>query len=211
MRRRQRSRFRRSQSSLRSAYMIDLGWPIIFWQKRIGYRGRPFLVFKFRTLHAPYNRLGDFVEEDRRTSRFGSFLRRTAARRVTSAVEYCSWRHVLRGPSSIAADRSAERKSIALADEARSNGLGADQRRQANYGGRKGQRWTSGMSAMRLFGSTYASSCAPLGLCFLATSGMSHTSRNQWKLTNSMAKTGCPRWLRLGAREAHRGKARNRG
>jgi lipopolysaccharide/colanic/teichoic acid biosynthesis glycosyltransferase len=56
--------------------MIDLGWPIIFWQKRIGYRGRPFLVFKFRTLHAPYNRQGDFVEEDRRTSRFGSFLRR---------------------------------------------------------------------------------------------------------------------------------------
>ena len=57
--------------------IIDLGWPIIFWQKRIGYRGRPFLVFKFRTLHAPYNRLGDFVEEDRRISRFGSFLRRS--------------------------------------------------------------------------------------------------------------------------------------
>ena len=38
----------------------------------------------------------------------------------------------------------------------------------------------------------------------------SHTSRNQWKLTDLMAKTGCPRWLRLRAREAHRGKARNR-
>jgi lipopolysaccharide/colanic/teichoic acid biosynthesis glycosyltransferase len=57
--------------------IVDLGWPIIFWQKRIGYRGRPFLVFKFRTLHAPYDRRGNFVEEDRRTSRFGSFLRRT--------------------------------------------------------------------------------------------------------------------------------------
>jgi lipopolysaccharide/colanic/teichoic acid biosynthesis glycosyltransferase len=57
--------------------IIDLGWPIMFWQKRIGYRGRPFLVFKFRTLHAPYDRRGNFVEEDRRTSRFGSFLRRT--------------------------------------------------------------------------------------------------------------------------------------
>jgi lipopolysaccharide/colanic/teichoic acid biosynthesis glycosyltransferase len=56
---------------------VDLGWPIIFWQKRIGYRGHPFLVFKFRTLHAPYDRRGNFVEEDRRTSRFGSFLRRT--------------------------------------------------------------------------------------------------------------------------------------
>jgi lipopolysaccharide/colanic/teichoic acid biosynthesis glycosyltransferase len=56
--------------------VIDLGWPIIFWQKRIGYRGRPFLVYKFRTLHAPYDRQGNFVEEDRRASRFGAFLRR---------------------------------------------------------------------------------------------------------------------------------------
>ena len=57
--------------------IIDLGWPIIFWQKRTGYRGGAFLIFKLRTLHAPYDRHGDFVEEDRRTSRFGSFLRRT--------------------------------------------------------------------------------------------------------------------------------------
>ena len=56
--------------------LIDLGWPIIFWQKRLGYRGRPFLIYKFRTLHAPYDRLGNFVEESQRTSRFGSFLRR---------------------------------------------------------------------------------------------------------------------------------------
>ena len=56
--------------------LIDLGWPIIFWQKRLGYRGRPFLVYKFRTLHAPYDRLGNFVEESQRASRFGSFLRR---------------------------------------------------------------------------------------------------------------------------------------
>lgn len=57
--------------------MIDLGWPIIFWQRRIGYGGRPFLIFKFRTLHAPYDRRGNFVDEDRRLSRFGSFLRQT--------------------------------------------------------------------------------------------------------------------------------------
>ena len=41
--------------------LIDLGWPIIFWQKRLGYRGRPFLVYNFRTLRAPYDRLGNFV------------------------------------------------------------------------------------------------------------------------------------------------------
>ncbi len=56
--------------------IFDLGWPIIFWQKRVGYQGRPFLMFKFRTLHPPYDRQGNFVEESRRTSRFGSLLRR---------------------------------------------------------------------------------------------------------------------------------------
>ena len=55
---------------------IDLGWPIIFWQKRLGYEGQPFLIYKFRTLHPPYDQLGNFVEEDQRASRFGSFLRR---------------------------------------------------------------------------------------------------------------------------------------
>jgi lipopolysaccharide/colanic/teichoic acid biosynthesis glycosyltransferase len=56
---------------------IDLGWPTIFWQRRIGYQGLPFLIYKFRTLHAPYDRQGNFVEEEQRTSRFGAILRRT--------------------------------------------------------------------------------------------------------------------------------------
>jgi len=57
--------------------LIDLGWPIMFWQRRVGHQERPFLIYKFRTLHAPYDRQGNFVEEERRTSRFGAILRRT--------------------------------------------------------------------------------------------------------------------------------------
>ena len=57
--------------------LIDLGWPVIFWQRRLGHQERPFLIYKFRTLHAPYDRQGNFVEEERRTSRFGAILRRT--------------------------------------------------------------------------------------------------------------------------------------
>ena len=67
--------------------LIDIGWPIIFWQKRVGYRGRPFLIYKFRTLYAPYDRQGNFVEEHRRASRFGAFLRRSRTRRVAPALE----------------------------------------------------------------------------------------------------------------------------
>ena len=57
--------------------LIDLGWPITFWQKRDGKNGEPFLIYKIRTMHAPFDRRGRFVEEDRRASRFGEFLRRT--------------------------------------------------------------------------------------------------------------------------------------
>ena len=59
------------------AVLIDLGWPVIFWQKRLGYRGRPFLIYKFRTRRAPFDRHGEFVPEDQRASRVGDLLRRT--------------------------------------------------------------------------------------------------------------------------------------
>jgi len=57
--------------------LVDLGWPAMFWQKRVGRGGRPFLIYKFRTLHAPFDRRGRFVAEDQRESRFGRFLSRT--------------------------------------------------------------------------------------------------------------------------------------
>jgi lipopolysaccharide/colanic/teichoic acid biosynthesis glycosyltransferase len=57
--------------------LIDMGWPITFWQKRDGKDGEPFLIYKIRTMHAPFDRRGRFVEESRRTSRVGEFLRRT--------------------------------------------------------------------------------------------------------------------------------------
>ena len=57
--------------------LIDLGWPIVFWQQRVGYRGRPFLIYKFRTLHAPFDRHGRLLEDNQRRSRLGSFLIRT--------------------------------------------------------------------------------------------------------------------------------------
>ena len=57
--------------------LLDVGWPIVFWQKRDGRHGRPFLVYKFRTLRAPFDRHGQFVPENERISRFGELLRRT--------------------------------------------------------------------------------------------------------------------------------------
>ena len=59
------------------AVLVDLGWPVIFWQKRVGYRGSPLLVYKFRTRRAPFDREGRFVPDDQRGSRVGDLLRRT--------------------------------------------------------------------------------------------------------------------------------------
>ena len=59
------------------ALAIDVGAPIIFWQSRIGQHGRPFHIYKLRTLRAPFNRRGEARPEARRLSHLGAFLRRS--------------------------------------------------------------------------------------------------------------------------------------
>ncbi|MGJ0513379.1 sugar transferase [Methylocystis sp.] len=63
--------------TLIAAYLvlIDVGAPIIFWQQRIGQNGRRFLLYKFRTYHAPYDRQGRKIPEDQRLSRIGRAIR----------------------------------------------------------------------------------------------------------------------------------------
>lgn len=56
---------------------IDVGAPILFWQRRVGRDGRRFLVYKFRTFHAPYDRFGKPRLERAELSRIGAWLRRT--------------------------------------------------------------------------------------------------------------------------------------
>jgi lipopolysaccharide/colanic/teichoic acid biosynthesis glycosyltransferase len=56
---------------------IDLGAPVIFWQERIGRNERKFLLYKFRTIHAPFDRAGEVVPQDQRTSRIGQIVRKS--------------------------------------------------------------------------------------------------------------------------------------
>ncbi len=56
--------------------LIDVGFPVVFWQQRIGYRGRPFRVYKFRTMRSPFDRAGQAVPEAKRLSHLGGLLRR---------------------------------------------------------------------------------------------------------------------------------------
>jgi lipopolysaccharide/colanic/teichoic acid biosynthesis glycosyltransferase len=38
--------------------LFGFGAPVVFWQKRIGRNGKSFLLYKFRTLHAQFDRDG---------------------------------------------------------------------------------------------------------------------------------------------------------
>jgi lipopolysaccharide/colanic/teichoic acid biosynthesis glycosyltransferase len=57
--------------------MIDVGSPVLFWQERTGWRGRPFLIYKYRTLRAPFDSEGRPALADRQPSAIGRFLRAT--------------------------------------------------------------------------------------------------------------------------------------
>jgi len=56
---------------------MDVGSPVVFWQERVGWKRRSFLIYKFRTLHAPFDFEGTPAQEGRRPSAIGRFLRAT--------------------------------------------------------------------------------------------------------------------------------------
>jgi lipopolysaccharide/colanic/teichoic acid biosynthesis glycosyltransferase len=55
--------------------LIDVGFPIVFWQQRLGYLGRPLRVYKFRTMRSSFDRQGQPVPESERLSLLGGLLR----------------------------------------------------------------------------------------------------------------------------------------
>jgi len=55
--------------------LLDVGTPIVFWQQRVGRDGKSFLLYKFRTLHSPFDRHGRPASGERRLSWIGQFLR----------------------------------------------------------------------------------------------------------------------------------------
>ena len=56
---------------------VDVGFPLVFWQQRPGRHGRPFKLFKFRTMRSAHDYNGQRIPEQLRSSRAGDLLRRT--------------------------------------------------------------------------------------------------------------------------------------
>jgi len=57
------------------AIWITMGRPILFRQPRIGYRGRVFIIYKFRTMNDRWDEQGNLLPDEQRLTRLGRFLR----------------------------------------------------------------------------------------------------------------------------------------
>jgi lipopolysaccharide/colanic/teichoic acid biosynthesis glycosyltransferase len=57
---------------------VKLGSPILFCQTRPGIGGRPFTLYKFRSMTNARDRTGRLLDDDRRLTRFGRWLRSTS-------------------------------------------------------------------------------------------------------------------------------------
>lgn len=76
-----------------------IGSPVIFRQKRIGLNGKPFTIYKFRTMTNELDENGKLLPDEKRLVPFGLFLRRT------SLDELPEFLNVLKGEMSLVGPR----------------------------------------------------------------------------------------------------------
>ncbi len=78
---------------------LNLGAPILFKQERIGKSGKPFNLYKFRTMINANNLNGEVLDDSLRLTRFGKMLRTTSLDEVPGL--WC----VLKGEMSLVGPR----------------------------------------------------------------------------------------------------------
>lgn len=54
---------------------LKLGAPVLFKQRRPGYRGKPFWIYKFRSMADLYDQEGNLLADELRLTKFGRFMR----------------------------------------------------------------------------------------------------------------------------------------
>jgi len=81
------------------AIRVTMGTPVLFRQVRPGYRGQPFTMFKFRTMHNTVDASGKLLPPPQRMTKLGIFLRKASLDELPQLL------NVLRGDMSFIGPR----------------------------------------------------------------------------------------------------------
>jgi lipopolysaccharide/colanic/teichoic acid biosynthesis glycosyltransferase len=96
--------------------LFDVGLPIVFWQVRPGWRGRPLKLYKFRTMRRAHTSDGELLADGRRVSSVGRFLRGTRLDELPQLVNILVGDMSFIGPRPLLpVDQSPERSERLLA------------------------------------------------------------------------------------------------
>ncbi|MDR2179728.1 MAG: sugar transferase [Synergistaceae bacterium] len=88
-----------------------MGPPAVFAQQRAGLRGKPFVLYKFRTMNDSRDEQGELLPDEARLTEFGQFLRRSSLDELPQL-----W-NVLKGDMSLVGPRPLLTDYVPLYDE----------------------------------------------------------------------------------------------